>query len=99
MAKQVGEVQGENFLFRVRDTFCALHIRSAILYYLSLSTIELKRGFDLDFWPRGLSVMLEKKPGVTLIEKLRAILLMESDSNASYKEIFGNRMLSVVRIH
>ena len=43
--------------------------------------------------------MLEKKPGITLIEKLQAILLVEADSNASYKEIFGNRMLDVVRSH
>ena len=42
---------------------------------------------------------MEKKPGVTLIERLRAILLMEADSNASYKEIFGNRVLNVVRSH
>ena len=43
--------------------------------------------------------MLEKNPGVTLIEKLRAILLMEADLNASYKEIFGNFMLDVVISH
>ena len=43
--------------------------------------------------------MFEKNPGVTLIEKLRAILLMEAYSNASYKEIFGNRILDVVRSH
>ena len=43
--------------------------------------------------------MLEKNPGVTLIEKLRAILLMEADLNAPYKEIFGNRILDVVRSH
>ena len=43
--------------------------------------------------------MLEKNPGVTLIEKPRAILLVEADSNYSYKEIFGNRMLDVVRSH
>ena len=43
--------------------------------------------------------MLKNNPGVTLIEKLRAILLMEDDSNASYNEIFGNRMLNVVRSH
>ena len=42
---------------------------------------------------------MEKKPGVTLIEKLPAILLMEADLNASYKEIFGNCMLDVVRSH
>ena len=43
--------------------------------------------------------MLEKKPGVTLIETLLAILLMEAESNASYKEIFVNRMLNVMRSH
>ena len=43
--------------------------------------------------------MLEKNQGVTLIEKLRAILLMEADLNASHKEIFGNCMLDVVRSH
>ena len=41
--------------------------------------------------------MLEKKPGITLIENFRAILLMEAESNASYKKIVGNRMLDVVR--
>ena len=63
------------------------------------TTISLKRGFALDCCSRGLSVMLEKKPGITLIEKLQAILLIESDLNASYKEIFDNRMLDMVRSH
>ena len=43
--------------------------------------------------------MLEKNPGVSLIEKLQAILLMEADSNASYMDIFENLMLDVVRSH
>ena len=43
--------------------------------------------------------MLENNPGVTLIEKLRGILLMEAESNASYKEIFGNCIPNVVRSH
>ena len=43
--------------------------------------------------------MLEKKPGITLTEKLQDLLLMEDDSNASYKEIFCNRMLNMVRSH
>ena len=71
-----------------------------ILRYRALkTTIASKRSFYLDLWSRGLSVMMEKNPGVTLIEKLQAILLMEADSNASYKEIFGNCMLDVVRSH
>ena len=70
---------------------------SIILRYHDIkTTIVLKLGFALDLWSRGLSVMLKKKPGITLIEKLRLILLMEADSNASYKEIFGNCMLNVV---
>ena len=43
--------------------------------------------------------MLEKKPVITLIETPRAILFMEADSNASYKEIFGNYILDVVISH
>ena len=33
------------------------------------TTIALKRRFALDRWSRGLSVMLENNPGVTLIKK------------------------------
>ena len=43
--------------------------------------------------------MLEKKPGCTLIQKLRAILLMEADFNHSNKEVFGFRMLENARRH
>jgi hypothetical protein len=41
--------------------------------------------------------MLEKSPGVKLISKLRAILLMEADFNTANKIIFGQRMLNTVR--
>eukprot|EP00804_Cyclotella_cryptica_P018896 CCRYP_006429-RA/>CCRYP_006429-RA protein AED:0.69 eAED:0.69 QI:0/-1/0/1/-1/0/1/0/365 len=41
--------------------------------------------------------MLEKQPGVLLISKLRAILLMEADFNAANKILFGNRMLNQIR--
>ena len=37
--------------------------------------------------------MLEKKPGVIRVDKLRAILLMEADFNFVNKLIFGSRML------
>ena len=66
-------------------------------YHALKTTIALKRIFALDRWSRGLSVMLKNKPGITLIEKLQAILLMEAKLNASYKEIFGNCMLDVVK--
>ena len=53
--------------------------------------IQLKR------WSRGLSVMLEKMLGVTLVTKLRAILLMEVDFNASNKIIYGVGMMEQAR--
>ena len=51
----------------------------------------------LDCWSQGLSVMLEKIYGCSLITKLRSILLMEADFNATNKTIYGVRMLHNVR--
>ncbi len=43
--------------------------------------------------------MLEKTQGVTLVTKLRAILLLEVDFNASNKIMYGMRMMSQAREH
>lgn len=61
------------------------------------STLILKHGIVLDRWSRGLSVMLEKMFGCTLISKLRSILLMEADFNFVNKQMYGIRMLDEVR--
>ena len=37
--------------------------------------------------------MIEKKPGVIAVDKLRAILLMEADFNFGNELIFGNRAM------
>ncbi len=68
-------------------------------YHALKITLALKHGFHLTRWEKGLTVMLEKKPGCQIIEKLRAILLMEADFNSSNKEIFGCRMLDNVRLY
>ena len=41
--------------------------------------------------------MLEKIAGLALVNKLRAILLMEADFNFHNKLIFGRRMLDAAR--
>jgi hypothetical protein len=51
--------------------------------------IAVNSGFSPKRWQRGLTVMLEKKQGVILLNKLRAILLMEADFNYANKTIFG----------
>jgi hypothetical protein len=43
--------------------------------------------------------MLEKTLGVTLVSKLRAILLMEADFNATNEIVYSNRLMKNVRKH
>ena len=71
---------------------------NVISHMHSLKTeISGRWGISLERWSRGLSCMIEKKPGCTLIEKLRAILLMEADFNFQNGTIYGSRMLQAAR--
>ena len=53
------------------------------------ATIILKRGCVIDIWYCGLSVMLEKMFGCTLVNKLRTILLMDAAFNFANKKFMG----------
>jgi len=68
-------------------------------YHAARVTVVIAHAIQLERWSRGLSVMLEKTLGVTLVTKLRAILLMEADFNATNKIIYGNRMMENARRH
>ena len=48
-------------------------------------------------WGIGLNVLLEKIAGVALVNKQRAILLIEGDMNMSNRLIFGDRMMALAR--
>ena len=60
---------------------------------MKIST-ALKEGIALLRWSVGLLVMLENILGVKVVSKLRAILLMEADFNATNKIVYGDRMLT-----
>ena len=60
-------------------------------------TVTLAHVIQLERWLRGLSVMLEKTLGVTLVLKLRAILLMEADFDATNTIVYSDRMMTNVR--
>jgi hypothetical protein len=62
-------------------------------YHAARVTVILAHAIQLERWSRELSVMLEKMLGVTLVTKLRAILLMEVDFNASNNIIHAVRMM------
>jgi hypothetical protein len=70
-----------------------VHYHAARVSVVSAHAIQLER------LTCGLSVMLEKTLGVTLISKLQAILLMEADFNVSNKIVYGVRMMKNVCDH
>ena len=57
-------------------------------------TVIGKHGKPPTRWSSGLQVMLEKVAGVALVNKLRAILLMEGDFNFFNKWVFGHRAMN-----
>ena len=62
-------------------------------YHAARVLVTLAHTILLERWSRGLTVMLEKTLGVTLLMKLWAILLMEGNFNATNKIMYGTRML------
>eukprot|EP00956_Cyclotella_meneghiniana_P011946 scaffold16843_cov51-Cyclotella_meneghiniana.AAC.2 len=68
----------------------------AILHVESLN-IAARRGTALDRWKSALTVLLEKVMGNILIEKLRAICLLEADFNWWLKMTFARKMMSDIR--
>ncbi len=57
-------------------------------------TLIPRGGCPPDRWGHGLQVRLEKVAGVALVNKLRAILLMEADFNYMNKWIFGHKAIN-----
>jgi hypothetical protein len=61
--------------------------------HVVLVDIAINSGYSPKQWQKGLTVMLEKKQGVILVNKLRAILLIKADFNFANKTIFGCRIM------
>jgi hypothetical protein len=68
-------------------------------YHAARVSVVINHTIQLERWSRGLLVMLEKTLGITLVTKLRAILLMEADFNTTNKIIYRNRMMVKAREH
>eukprot|EP00956_Cyclotella_meneghiniana_P029543 scaffold71866_cov64-Cyclotella_meneghiniana.AAC.1 len=68
----------------------------AILHVESMN-IAASYGLPLDRWKSALTVLLEKVMGNMLMEKLRAICLLEADFNWWLKITFARKMMSRIR--
>ena len=75
----------------------AAHSEKLSSFLAQKITLISRTGTPPDRWSYGLTVMLEKIAGMALVNKLRAILLMEADFNFHNKLIFGKRMLDHAR--
>jgi hypothetical protein len=58
-----------------------------------------RTGWAPSRWGIGLTVLLEKIAGIALVNKLRAILLFEADSNMFNSFVFGQRAMEMARSH
>lgn len=67
-------------------------------FHAFMTEVLFRTGYPLKRWQNGLQVILEKKPGVVLVSKLRAILLMEADFNFGNKLYVGSRMVHNARL-
>jgi hypothetical protein len=68
-------------------------------YHATWVSVVIAHAIQLEQWSRGLSIMLEKTLGITLMTKLWAILLMEADFNVTNKIVYGSRMMANARKH
>ena len=64
----------------------------------ALSRIPTLSGYVPIRWTQGLNVMLEKKPGVSQVTKLRTILLYEAGFNHNNK-LMGRAMMQYAEKH
>jgi hypothetical protein len=73
----------------------ALQEKAAAILRLIVSLVNLAstKGFTLDRWKTVINVMIYKKPGVYLIDRLRVIHLFEADYNLVIGLILGQRAL------
>jgi len=78
--------------------YCAAAHSDKISSFLAKKiTLIARTGCAPERWSYGLTIMLEKIAGIALVNKLRAILLMEADFNFHNKLIFGKRMVEAAR--
>ena len=72
----------------------ATHSEAITNFLARKITLIVHGGCLLDRWGHGLKVMLEKVAGVALVNKLRAILLMEVDFSYMNKWIFVHKAIN-----
>lgn len=66
-------------------------------FFAKKISLVARCGCPPSWWGVGLTAMLEKVASIALVNKLRAILLMEADFNMHNRIIFGSRAINAAR--
>ena len=64
----------------------------------NLVNLVVTNSTPLERWICGVSIMLEKSPGNLIVEKLRALLLLEADFNGLHKINFNGRLMPYLEV-
>ena len=70
----------------------ATHHNLNLLLHYALAEISFRSGYTLNRWKYATDVMILKKEGITDVDKLLTIVLMEADFNHNNK-FFGRQMM------
>ena len=74
------------------------HSRKLSSLHAAKLTLAAKLGISLSRWHKALTVLIEKTFGCILLEKIRAICLLEADYNWLMRLIFSKRMMDNARL-
>jgi hypothetical protein len=77
----------------------AARIDRLATFFARKLTFIARSGWAPSRWGNGLTVLLEKIAGIALVNKLRAILLFEADSNMFNRFVFADRAMALAREH
>lgn len=77
----------------------AARIKRLARFFSKKLSFIARTGWAPSRWGNGLTVLLEKIAGIALVNKLRAILLIEADANMFNRFIFADRAMAMAREH
>ena len=92
VSSSISGIHNGHYISAAKDTY--LSKLTAIL-----SSLPWQMGVAPQRWKKSLNVEIEKKQGVRRLDKLRTIVLLESDFNTGTKLIYNKRMLENARTH
>ena len=69
-----------------------LNCPELVSFHCIMTSLPLCFGFAPSCWTKAIQIMLEKKPGIPLLNRLRVIIILEANYNWALRLIWGKRL-------